>query len=51
MLCLNSIALVCCFQDMRRSDCALAQILAAGQWKSKAFLKYLDEASRFLALC
>jgi hypothetical protein len=29
---------------MRRSGCTLAEILLAGQWKSVAFLKYLDEA-------
>ena len=29
---------------MRQSGCTLAQILLAGQWKSVAFLKYLDEA-------
>ena len=29
-------------QDMRRSGCPLAKILAAGQWKSSAFLRYLD---------
>ena len=30
-------------EDMRRSGCTLAQILQAGQWRSAAFLKYLDE--------
>ena len=36
----------CCLplQDMRRSGCSLAAILAAGQWKSSAFMKYLDES-------
>ena len=31
-------------EDMRESGCTLAEILAAGQWKSSAFLSYLDEA-------
>ena len=31
------------FQDMRKSGCTLAQILNAGQWKSAAFMKYIDE--------
>ena len=30
-------------QDMQRDGSSLAQILKAGQWKSSAFLKYLDE--------
>ena len=33
------------WQDMRRSGCSLAAILAAGQWKSSAFLRYLDESN------
>ena len=28
---------------MRKCGATLAQILAAGQWKSQAFLRYLDE--------
>ena len=32
------------FQDLRRCGCSLATILAAGQWKSAAFLSYIDEA-------
>jgi len=44
---------VCCvlclcflpLQDMRKSGCSLAAILAAGQWKSSAFMKYLDEST------
>ncbi len=32
-------------QDMRLSGCPLAAILAAGQWKSSAFRRYLDESS------
>lgn len=31
-------------EDMRKSGCTLAEILRAGQWKSAAFLSYLDEA-------
>ena len=31
-------------EDMRIAGCTLADILAAGQWKSSAFLKYLNEA-------
>ncbi len=31
-------------QDMLGDGCALAQILRAGQWRSAAFLRYLDEA-------
>jgi len=30
-------------QDMRKSGSTLAEILMAGQWKSTAFLKVLDE--------
>ena len=30
-------------KDMRRSGCGLAEILAAGQWKSAPFLRYIDE--------
>jgi hypothetical protein len=37
-------------EDMRRSGCSLAEILRAGQWKSTAFLKYLDEVIFFLNL-
>jgi hypothetical protein len=33
----------CRLQDIRRSGGTLAEILTAGQWKSIAFLKYLDE--------
>ncbi len=32
-------------QDMRKSECTLAQILHVGQWKSSAFLRYIDEAA------
>ena len=32
------------WQDMREMGATLAEILAAGQWTSKAFLAYLDEA-------
>ena len=32
------------FQDLWRSGATLAEILLAGQWKSAAFLRYLDEA-------
>ena len=31
-------------QDMRACGHALAEILAAGQWKSAAFIKYVKEA-------
>jgi hypothetical protein len=31
-------------EDMRQSGSPLADILRAGQWRSSAFLKYLDEA-------
>ena len=31
------------WQDLRKCGATLAQILAAGQWKSQAFLRYLDE--------
>ena len=30
--------------DMRRSGSTLAEILAAGQWKSSAFMNYINEA-------
>ena len=30
-------------EDMRESGCTLGEILAAGQWKSSAFLSYLNE--------
>jgi hypothetical protein len=43
-LCLASLsAATAPCQDMRKSGCKLAEILNAGQWKSAAFLKYLDE--------
>ena len=32
-------------QDMRLSGCPLAAILAAGQWKSSAFTRYIDESN------
>ena len=32
-------------EDMRLSGCSLAEILAAGQWKSSAFLKYMNEVN------
>ena len=38
--CLVSLVL---YQDLRRCGCSLATILAAGQWKSAAFLSYIDE--------
>ena len=31
-------------EDMRRSGCTLAEILRAGQWRSAAFMAYLDAA-------
>ena len=31
-------------EDMRKSGCSLAEILKAGQWRSAAFMKYMDEA-------
>ena len=31
-------------EDMRLSGCTLQEILAAGQWRSSAFIKYLNEA-------
>ncbi len=31
-------------EDMRQSGSSLAEILRAGQWRSAAFMKYLDEA-------
>lgn len=31
-------------EDMRKHGCTLAEILRAGQWKSAAFMTYLDEA-------
>ena len=31
-------------EDMRNQGCTLAEILKAGQWKSAAFMSYLDEA-------
>ena len=31
-------------EDLRQCGASLAEILLAGQWKSAAFLKYLDEA-------
>ena len=38
-------AVACSFaQDMRACGHALAEILAAGQWKSAAFSKYVKEA-------
>ena len=38
-------AVACPFaQDMRACGHALAEILAAGQWKSAAFIKYVKEA-------
>jgi len=30
-------------QDMRQSGCTLAQILQAGQWRSVAVLKFIEE--------
>ena len=36
-------------EDMRASGCPLADILRAGQWKSAAFLRYVNEAM-FLCL-
>ena len=37
-------------EDMRQSGAPLAEILKAGQWKSAAFLNYLDEAGGALLL-
>ena len=37
-------------EDMRLSGCTLAEILAAGQWKSTAFLRYINEARVVLLL-
>ena len=31
-------------EDMRKMGCTLAEILKAGQWRSAAFMKYMDEA-------
>jgi hypothetical protein len=31
-------------EDMRQSGCTLAEILRAGQWRSAAFMAYLDAA-------
>jgi hypothetical protein len=31
------------WQDLRRCGSSLADILKAGQWKSAAFLNYIDE--------
>ena len=31
-------------EDMRKAGCSLAEILKAGQWRSAAFMHYLDEA-------
>ena len=31
-----------CWQDLLEGGATLAEILRAGQWKSAAFLKYLD---------
>mgnify|MGYP001391707445 FL=1 len=31
-------------EDMRKSGCTMAEILAAGQWKSAAFVRYINEA-------
>jgi hypothetical protein len=36
-------------EDMRLSGCSLAEILAAGQWKSSAFVRYINEV-RFVLL-
>ena len=30
--------------DMVNSGCTLAQILRAGQWRSAAFMRYMEEA-------
>jgi len=32
-------------EDLRKRGCALSEILRAGQWKSSAFMTYLDEAA------
>ena len=37
-------------EDMRQSGCSLAEILAAGQWKSSAFLTYINEVRLVLLL-
>jgi hypothetical protein len=31
-------------EDMRKMGCTLAEILRAGQWRSAAFMTYMDEA-------
>ena len=38
-------------EDMRKSGCTLAEILRAGQWKSAAFMSYLDEAAMDKVSC
>ena len=38
-------------QDLRKSGATLAQILSAGQWKSPAFLNYLNEAGLLWPVC
>lgn len=46
--CLKAQSLIFCAscdpQEMRKSGCSLAEVLRAGQWRSAAFMKYLDEA-------
>ena len=37
-------------EDMRRCGCTLAEILRAGQWRSAAFLRYLDEVGGAISL-
>ena len=37
-----------CVQDLRKCGCTLAQILDAGQWKSSAFMHYIDEVGATL---
>ena len=33
------------WQDMRKCGCTLAEILRAGQWKSAAFMTYIDDGA------
>ena len=40
----RSTACVMCCQDLSESGSTLAEILRAGQWKSVAFMRYLNSA-------
>ena len=33
------------WQDMRKCGCTLSEILQAGQWKSAAFMTYIDDGA------